>query len=184
MRFLAMTMAATLTVAVTATAQAFCGFYVAKADTTLFNKASQVVLVRDGNRTAITMANDFDGDVEDFAVVIPVPTRIEREQINVGDRAIIEHLDAYTAPRLVEYHDPDPCQVYRRMEMAQDGVFPSASAEMELRKSAAGQRRDHRGELHGRRIRHSDSLRRGKQRTGRLAERKRLHAAARCKAGD
>ena len=137
MRILAMTLAATLTIAVTATAQAFCGFYVAKADTTLFNKASQVVLVRDGNRTAITMANDFDGDVEDFAVVIPVPTRIEREQINVGDRAIIEHLDAYTAPRLVEYHDPDPCHVYRRMEMAQDGVFPSASAELELRKSAA-----------------------------------------------
>ena len=26
----------------------FCGFYVSKADTKLFNKASQVVLVRDG----------------------------------------------------------------------------------------------------------------------------------------
>src|SRR5438477_8628497 len=30
----------------TASAHAFCGFYVAKADTKLFNKASQVVLVR------------------------------------------------------------------------------------------------------------------------------------------
>ena len=28
-------------------AQAFCGFFVAKADTTLFNRASQVVLARD-----------------------------------------------------------------------------------------------------------------------------------------
>jgi hypothetical protein len=28
-------------------AAAFCGFYVAKADTKLFNRASQVVLVRD-----------------------------------------------------------------------------------------------------------------------------------------
>ena len=43
-------------------ADAFCGFYVAKADTRLFNQASQVVLVRDGDRTVLTMANDFRGD--------------------------------------------------------------------------------------------------------------------------
>ena len=63
-------------------ALAFCGFYVAKADTDLFNSASQVVMVRDEDRTVITMANDFKGDVRDFAMVIPVPTFIEREQIN------------------------------------------------------------------------------------------------------
>ncbi len=45
-------------------AHAFCGFYVAKADTSLFNKASKVVLVRDGNRTVLTMANDYQGDPE------------------------------------------------------------------------------------------------------------------------
>ncbi|MEO1037008.1 MAG: DUF2330 domain-containing protein [Pseudomonadota bacterium] len=90
-------------------AHAFCGFYVARADTKLFNQASQVVLVRDGNRTVLTMANDYQGDAEDFAVVIPVPTVLEREQINVAEPTLIEHLDAYTSPRLVEYHDPDPC---------------------------------------------------------------------------
>ena len=47
----------------------FCGFYVAKADTKLFNKASQVVLVRDGDRTVMTMANDFQGSLKEFAVV-------------------------------------------------------------------------------------------------------------------
>ena len=108
MRFFITAAVAILTIAITTTAQAFCGFYVARADTSLFNRASQVVLVRDDDRTVITMANDFQGDVEDFAVVIPVPTFIEREQINVADRALVEHLDAYTAPRLVEYHDPDP----------------------------------------------------------------------------
>src|SRR3954467_11728511 len=87
----------------------FCGFYVAKADTKLFNKASQVVLVRDGDRTVLTMANDFQGDLKEFAVVIPVPTLLTREQIHVGDKALIDHLDAYSAPRLVEYSDPDPC---------------------------------------------------------------------------
>ncbi len=90
-------------------AEAFCGFYVAKADTKLFNKASQVVLVRDEDKTVMTMANDFEGDPKEFAVVIPVPTFLEKSQIHVGDKALIDHLDAYSAPRLVEYFDPDPC---------------------------------------------------------------------------
>jgi hypothetical protein len=96
----------------------FCGFYVAKADTKLFNKASQVVLVRDGDRTVMTMANDFKGDLKEFAVVIPVPTFLKREQIHVGDKALIDHLDAYSAPRLVEYFDENPCRVYERREFA------------------------------------------------------------------
>src|SRR6267142_4281699 len=88
---------------------AFCGFYVAKADTKLFNQASQVVLVRQEDKTVITMANDFKGDPKELAIVVPVPTVLEKGQIRVGDRALIEHLDAYSAPRLVEYFDPDPC---------------------------------------------------------------------------
>jgi len=141
MKFLVTAATAALTILVATTAQAFCGFYVARADTSLFNRASQVVLVRDENRTVITMANDFEGDVEDFAVVIPVPTLIEREQINVGDRAVIQHLDAYTSPRLVEYHDPDPCIKYDRMEMKranQASIPETADADRERAARAAG----------------------------------------------
>ncbi|HEY9420710.1 MAG TPA: DUF2330 domain-containing protein [Thermoanaerobaculia bacterium] len=98
------------------TAHAFCGFYVAKADTKLFNQASQVVMVRDGDRTVLTMANDFKGDPKEFAIVIPVPTVLQREQIHVAEKALLDHLDAYSAPRLVEYFDPDPCQMYAREE--------------------------------------------------------------------
>jgi hypothetical protein len=106
---------------------AFCGFYVAKADTKLFNKASQVALVRDGERTVLTMANDFRGDPKEFAIVIPVPTFIERKQINVADKALLDHLDAYTSPRLVEYFDGDPCAVVRRMV-----PMPTAAAAPEM----------------------------------------------------
>ena len=45
-------------------AQAFCGFYVAKGDAKIFNRASQVALVRSGDRTVMTMANDFHGEHE------------------------------------------------------------------------------------------------------------------------
>src|SRR5437762_4876007 len=96
----------------------FCGFYVTKADTKLFNKASQVVLVRDGDRTVMTMANDFEGEPKEFAVVIPVPTVLAREQIHVGEKALVDHLDAYSAPRLVEYFDQNPCARRELMEFA------------------------------------------------------------------
>ena len=91
-------------------AAAFCGFYVAKGGTDLFNESSKVVLVRDGDRTVITMANDYQGDPTEFAMVIPVPTIITKEQVHISDASILEHLDAYTAPRLVEYFDDDPCE--------------------------------------------------------------------------
>lgn len=98
-------------------AWAFCGFYVAKADTSLYNQASQVIMARDGNRTVLTMANDFKGDVQDFALVVPVPVVLQEDQVHVGDPAILERLDSFSAPRLVEYFDPDPCapQVYYDM---------------------------------------------------------------------
>ena len=139
MRILITVIAAAMTMTLTSTAQAFCGFYVAKADTSLFNRASQVVLVRDGDRTVITMANDFEGDVSDFAVVVPVPTFIERGQINVGDKAVIDHLDAYTSPRLVEYFDPDPFMQYKRAELMSQDAAGLASAKPDLEGSARSQ---------------------------------------------
>lgn len=112
-------------------AQAFCGFYVAKADTKLFNKASKVVLVRDGNRTVLTMANDFKGELSEFAIVIPVPTFLEKEQIHVASSALIDHLDAYSAPRLVEYYDENPCSppiAMMERSMAASGIGDTAGA--------------------------------------------------------
>jgi len=108
-------------------AAAFCGFYVAKADSKLFNKSSKVVLTRDGDTTAITMASDYEGSPKEFAVVIPVPTFIERKQIGVVDMKTIDHLDAYTAPRLVEYHDEDPCNP-PRIAMTRSGAVPAPMA--------------------------------------------------------
>ncbi|MCU0534572.1 MAG: DUF2330 domain-containing protein [Hydrococcus sp. Prado102] len=90
-------------------AWAFCGFYVAKADKTLYNKASQVIIARNGDRTVLTMANDYQGDLKDFAVVVPVPVILEQGQVQVGNPKILERLDAFSAPRLVEYFDENPC---------------------------------------------------------------------------
>ncbi|MFN8058870.1 MAG: DUF2330 domain-containing protein [Vicinamibacterales bacterium] len=136
-RFWAAVAAALAVGTVAPTLSAFCGFYVAKADTRLFNKASQVVLVRDGERTVITMANDFKGDLTQFAVVVPVPTFIERGQIHVGDKAVLEHLDAYTAPRLVEYFDDNPCATFDRNTSG--SVLPAAAPMMQWRAAQAAE---------------------------------------------
>lgn len=95
---------------------AFCGFYVGKADAGLFNEASQVILVRDGHRTVISMLNDYKGEPTEFALVVPVPHVLQRSQINVGDRRIFDRIDAFSAPRLAEYYDDDPC-ARRELEM-------------------------------------------------------------------
>jgi hypothetical protein len=94
-----------------APAWAFCGFYVAKADTKLYNKASQVAIARAGDRTVLTMANDYQGEAKDFALVVPVPTVLKQEQVHVAEATLLDRLDAFSAPRLVEYFDADPCAI-------------------------------------------------------------------------
>ena len=108
------------------TAHAFCGFYVGKADANLFNEASQVIVVRDGDKTVVSMLNDYKGELKEFAVVVPVPSVLQKGQINVGDKKIFDRLDAYSAPRLAEYYDPNPCD-RARMEMMRKDVAMSAA---------------------------------------------------------
>ena len=93
----------------------FCGFYVSKADGTLKNKTSQVILVRDGNKTVITMYNDFKGATKDFAMVVPVPVVLRKDDIKVVDQSIFQKLNDYSAPRLVEYWDENPCNEYEKL---------------------------------------------------------------------
>ncbi len=108
-------------------AWAFCGFYVAKADTSLYNRASQVIIARDGNKTVLTMANDYQGEAQDFALVVPVPVVLKQEQVHLGEAKILSRLDAFSAPRLVEYFDPDPCQIFMYERNDALGSFPQAA---------------------------------------------------------
>jgi hypothetical protein len=121
-------LAAIILIAFSPIAWAFCGFYVSKADAKLYNNASQVVIAHDGDRTILTMANDFQGDVKDFAIVVPVPTILKQDQVRIGDAKIIERLDSFSAPRLVEYFDSDPCAPLSLNEFSpQRAAAPSAS---------------------------------------------------------
>jgi hypothetical protein len=121
-------------------AWAFCGFYVAKADAKLYNQASQVAIARSDNRTVLTMANDFQGEVKDFAIVVPVPVVLQKEQVKVAEPKIMERLDAFSAPRLVEYFDPDPCapMMEGRFDRQMPATAPSEQADAFKQRSKLG----------------------------------------------
>lgn len=91
----------------------FCGFYVAKADVKLFNKTSQVIIAKNGEKQTVTMSSDFEGDVKDFAMVVPVPVILEEKDIRTVSHGLFDKLDTYSAPRLVEYYDENPCYTPR-----------------------------------------------------------------------
>jgi hypothetical protein len=90
-------------------ARAFCGFYVGKADASLVNHGSQVVMAHHDDKTVISLMNDYQGEPSEFALVVPVPVVLQKGQVHIGDRELFRKLDAYSSPRLVEYFDPDPC---------------------------------------------------------------------------
>ena len=96
--------------ALTATpAAAFCGFYVGGAGAEMFNNATQVVLMRHGTTTVLSMENNYQGPPEGFALVVPVPVVVREAQVKTLPREVFAKVDLLGAPRLVEYWEVDPC---------------------------------------------------------------------------
>src|SRR4028118_1600929 len=92
----------------TPTALAFCGVFVDKTASQLHNSSSRVVIAHSGNRSIFSMANDYQGDVKDFARIVPIPVVPSRDQVRIGNLETVERLNTFTTPRLAEYID-DPC---------------------------------------------------------------------------
>ena len=106
-----------------APAHAFCGFYVSSAGGQLFNDATSVTLMRDGTRTVLSMQNNYRGPAEDFAMVVPVPVILQKENVRTLQKSAFERLDAIASPRLVElYTDMVPCAVPRSATMDFEGA--------------------------------------------------------------
>ena len=98
-----------LALAAPSPASAFCGFYVSGADAKLYNNATQVVLMREGQRTVLSMQNNYQGPPRDFALVVPVPVVLQQGDVRTLPRALFDRIDQLAAPRLVEYWEQDPC---------------------------------------------------------------------------
>jgi hypothetical protein len=110
-------MAVAAVIAVTpSAARAFCGFYVDGAGSEMFNNATMVVMMRDGTRTVLSMQNNYEGPPSDFAMVVPVPVVLQKENVKTLPSEVFDRVDKLAAPRLVEYWEQDPCMVAPPME--------------------------------------------------------------------
>ncbi|MBX3154753.1 MAG: DUF2330 domain-containing protein [Deltaproteobacteria bacterium] len=117
-------------------ADAFCGFYVSGSGDKLVADATQVVLMRDGTRTVLSMQNDYKGPLADFAMVVPVPVVLKEKDVKTLPKGVFHNTDALGSPRLVEYWEQDPCQpdFYDDVRLARAGAV-KATAEMQVDKS-------------------------------------------------
>ncbi|MDQ3341141.1 MAG: DUF2330 domain-containing protein [Myxococcota bacterium] len=121
--------------AVPVTADAFCGFYVAGGDQQMFNDATQVVLMRKGPRTVLSMQNNYKGPPDAFAMVVPVPVVLKEGDVKTLAKDVFAKVEAMGAPRLVEYWEQDPC---RKDYPADEGaIAPTATARMDATKDAS-----------------------------------------------
>ncbi len=124
---LALALAAT-TLAHVPRAAAFCGFYVGGAGAKLFNQATEVVLMRLGTTTVLSMQNNYQGPPEKFAMVVPVPVVVHKDQVQTLAPEIFDKVDVLGAPRLVEYWEADPCQPMVPYPGLAPGAYPEEEA--------------------------------------------------------
>ncbi|MBA3464856.1 MAG: DUF2330 domain-containing protein [Deltaproteobacteria bacterium] len=117
-----------LTVTIPRAAHAFCGFYVAGGDQKMFNDATQVVLMRMGTRTVLSMQNNYKGPPEAFAMVVPVPVVLREGDVKTLTKDVFAHVEQMGAPRLVEYWEQDPCGRGYEYETQRSGAMPPPSA--------------------------------------------------------
>ncbi|MCB0404364.1 MAG: DUF2330 domain-containing protein [Bdellovibrionales bacterium] len=108
---------------------AYVPVIVGKTPERLFSGASQVVIAREGKRTAVTVASTYRGGQKEFVLIIPVPTLLTPEQVSVGELQSVQRLDAFSAPRIVESSDQDPCepQSTKKSSKIIEGLAPGAS---------------------------------------------------------
>jgi len=91
------------------TAFAFVGAYVTKDGSSITTSQSKVVIAHKEQKTILTITSNFNTSATSFALIIPVPSNVKKANIRYVDYEIVNKLDKYTSPRLIEYIDYDPC---------------------------------------------------------------------------
>jgi hypothetical protein len=91
-------------------ADALPGVIAGKGDVARVSNASQVVLMKKGDQTVVTVWADYEGPLDRFALVLPVPADVMLEEVKSIKRDAVDHLDEITAPRFHEFWEMDACE--------------------------------------------------------------------------
>jgi MYXO-CTERM domain-containing protein len=90
-------------------ARAFPGFFAGGTDARATNNATQIVVMREKQRTVVSVMPDYQGPVGPFALLLPVPASVTKDDIKTMGRTSFERIELLDSPRLVEYWEMDPC---------------------------------------------------------------------------
>lgn len=90
-------------------AEALPGFYVGKKDSVGSAHATHVAVMLKGDTTIVSVMPDYEGSLEPFAIVMPVPADVTVEKVKTLKREFVDRLEMLTAPRFMEFWEMDPC---------------------------------------------------------------------------
>jgi MYXO-CTERM domain-containing protein len=91
-------------------ARALPGFIAGKGSAPRVSNSTQVVLLQKGAQTVVTVWADYEGPLDRFAIVLPVPEDVALRAVRTLKRDSIDHLDEISAPRFHEFWEKDPCE--------------------------------------------------------------------------
>jgi MYXO-CTERM domain-containing protein len=91
-------------------AGALPGVIAGKGDVARVSNTTQVVLMKKGEQTAVTIWTDYEGPLDRFALVLPLPADVAVEEVKSIKRDAVDHLDEITAPRFHEFWEMDACE--------------------------------------------------------------------------
>jgi Na+-translocating ferredoxin:NAD+ oxidoreductase RnfD subunit len=104
----------------------------------ILNESSKVAMVRDGETTIMTMSNDVISVLDEFGLIVPVPTVIQKNDVRVVEQAVFTALEQLTNPRLMEKWDPDPCPAPpMEVAAADEAMAPRAAGAAPMKKARA-----------------------------------------------
>lgn len=89
---------------------AFPGFIAGKGSEKAVVHSTHAVLMQRGDRSVITVMSDYEGPLEDFAVVLVVPSDVSDDRVATLKRDYVDRVDKLTAPRFHDFYEPDPCE--------------------------------------------------------------------------
>jgi hypothetical protein len=98
-----------LSLSAAAPAHAFPGFLASKKSTDIKIHSTQMVIMKKGNTTAVSVMPDYEGPLEPFAMVLVVPSDVTADRVTTLKREYVDRVDALSAPRFHEYWEQDPC---------------------------------------------------------------------------
>jgi len=94
--------------ALTSPAEAFPGFMASKSQPPVVHQ-TQVVLMKKGPTSVVTVMPDYQGSLDPFVVVLATPSDVTSDHVVTLKREFVDHADQMSAPRFHEFWEQDPC---------------------------------------------------------------------------